>query len=97
MNRKYNPWVSLLALVLLAVILVTICTGCAAPAEATEPGEPTEESRRFTVEKYAPESSSIFGDIYSIRVITDTETGVQYLAYIGGQGTGLTVLQEKEG
>lgn len=96
MNRKHNPFVALVGL-LLGLLLVILCAGCGATTETPEPGEPTEESRRFTVEKYAPESSSIFGDIYSIRVITDTETGVQYLAYIGGQGTGLTVLQEKEG
>lgn len=28
MNRKHNPWVSILALVLLAALLVMACTGC---------------------------------------------------------------------
>ena len=28
MNRKYNPWVSLAALILLVVFLLTTCTGC---------------------------------------------------------------------
>ena len=28
MNRKHNPWISLVALLLLVTLLVTICTGC---------------------------------------------------------------------
>ena len=37
MNRKYNPWLSLAALILLVVFLLTTCTGCSSItyAEAT--------------------------------------------------------------
>lgn len=68
MNRKNNPMLSLVALVLLALILAFICTGCHVEAEAAEETKP---APRFTVE-YLPNS---------LRLITDTETGVQYLAY----------------
>jgi hypothetical protein len=67
MYRKSNPWVSLAALLLLALVLVFVCTGCTSRAEAAE----TKPAPRFTVE-YLPNG---------LRLITDTETGVQYLAY----------------
>lgn len=87
MSRKYNPWVAMMGL-LLGLLLVVLCAGCAS-VEATEPAE---ENARFIVEKYVMINST-----YGIRIITDTETGVQYLAYVCGQGVGLTVLQEGEG
>lgn len=82
MNRKHNPWVSLVALLLLVTLLVFICTGCGVlPAEAEEPA-------RFTAEKV----DCAGGGLYAY-VITDEETGVQYL-YIGSShSAGLTVLQ----
>lgn len=70
MHRKSNPWVSLAALLLLAVILVFTCTGCTSQAVAAE----TKPAPRFTVE-YAGNSCDI---------ITDNETGVQYLFYSYG-------------
>ncbi len=66
MNYKNNPWLSLVALLLAALILVLTCTGCT-EADAAE----TETRGRFTVE-YA-------GD--GCRIITDNETGVQYMFY----------------
>jgi hypothetical protein len=39
MNRKHNPWVALVGL-LLGIALVILCAGCGVSAEATEPGEP---------------------------------------------------------
>lgn len=66
MNRKYNPWLSLAAFMLLALILVFTCTGCT-EGEATE----TKPAPRFTVE----------GAGNGCKLITDTETGVQYLFY----------------
>lgn len=91
MNRKHNPLVSLVGL-LLGLLLVILCAGCGASTEATEPCEPAEESGRFTIEHHTMASS-----IYGVRIITDNETGVQYLVYSNGQGCGMTVLQEKEG
>lgn len=67
MKRTHNPMLSLVALVLLALILVLTCTGCRVEAEAEE----TKPAPRFTVE--------FLGN--GLRLITDTETGVQYLAY----------------
>lgn len=77
MNHKYNPMLSLVALVLLALILVLSCTGCAVEAAAAE----TEPARRFT--------SEYTGNYCTI--ITDNETGVQYLAY---NGHGLCKLED---
>lgn len=90
MNRKHNPWAALVGL-LLGLLLVIFCAGCAS-VDATYPGEPAEESGRFTIEHHTMTSS-----IYGVRIITDNETGVQYLVYTNGQGCGMTVLQEKEG
>lgn len=88
MQRKHNPLVSLAALVLLVLLLVATCTGCAAPAEAAEIAE-TEPGnwRRFTTEHCGGGCS----------IITDTQTGVQYLYHASGYGGGLTVLQDGEG
>lgn len=82
MNRKHNPWVSLVALLLLVTLLVTLCTGCGATeAEAEEPD-------RLTAEKVGVAGGSLYA-----YVITDEETGVQYL-YVGtGYSGGVTVLQ----
>ena len=85
MNRKHNPWASLIALLLLAVVLVLICTGCGETVEAAEASE------RFTFETvHTPLSCP------SACIITDTETGVQYLFVRTGYAGGLTVLQPAE-
>lgn len=95
MNRKHNPMLSLAALVLLAVILALACTGCtptekAETPEPMEPQETTETLPRFTVET----QNTVYG---SIQIITDNETGVQYLFYKFGYGGGLTQLLPGEG
>lgn len=82
MNRKHNPLVAVVALLLLAVVL--LCTSCSTPAKAEEP----ESSPRFIIESQKPNNLTI-----EVRIITDTETGVQYLMTQHGQGVGLTVLQ----
>lgn len=68
MKRTHNPMLSLVALVLLVLILVLTCTGCT-EAEAAE----TEPAPRFTIEHFG----------LNVTVITDNETGVQYMAYNG--------------
>lgn len=78
MYRKNNPWISLIALVMLILIIVMICTGCKVTT-----AEAAETERRFTVESL---------ETY-ICIITDNETGVQYLAYRTPNGTGLTKLE----
>lgn len=67
MRYKCNPMLSLVALVLMAMILVFTCTGCTAQAEAAE----TKPAPRFTTE---------YGG-NRITIITDNQTGVQYLVY----------------
>ncbi len=83
MNRKHNPLVAGVALLLLAVIL--LCTSCSTPAKAEEP----ESSPRFTMEHH--KGDSVYIECFCI--ITDTETGVQYLYVDGVYSGGLTVLQ----
>jgi hypothetical protein len=78
--------VALVAMLLLAVLL--LCAGCSAPAEAEEVGEP-ESSPRFIVERAENDKP----EAYVVRIITDTETGTQYLFIKSGYGGGLTVLQ----
>ena len=99
MNRTCNPWVSLVALLLGAVLLVLICSGCAT-VEAVLGAEPAPtEPDRFVTE-YTQDVGA--GD--TIRIITDSETGAQYLVYIdsmhagnaGGRGVGITALQDGE-
>ena len=107
MRYKYNPWVSLVALLLLATILVLVCTGCASETEAAERGttcpvftEGTEETeaaaetetaplRRFTVE-WAGEG---FPHLTGLYIITDNQTGVQYLFVDKVDGSGLVKLE----
>ncbi len=91
MNRKHNPLVSLVAL-LLALLLVIICAGCGVTTETPEPGEPAEASHRFTYEHVA--LMPLLGNAY---IITDHDTGVEYLVISGTNAMGMTVLQEKEG
>lgn len=89
MNLKYNPWLSLVALLLLALILTLTCTGCHVQETATElePLAETETAPRFT-------SENLPGPY---TVITDHQTGVQYLYYDSTYGGGLCVLEPGEG
>ena len=81
MRFKYNPWVSLVAALLLATILVLTCTGCSNTAEADTPA-------RFQVEDTGTRNG------LKIYIITDTETGVQYMFVSGNNGRGaLTKLE----
>ncbi len=94
MNRKHNPWVALVGL-LLGLLLVILCAGCGVTTETPEPGEPTEhaeESDRFTYEHAA--WLPMVGNAY---IITDHDTGAEYLVISGNSGAAMTVLQEKEG
>lgn len=82
MNRKHNPFVSLVALLLAAIILVLTCTACSDTAEVL----PKKREYRFTTENMGNQCT----------IITDTQTGVQYLYYGSGYGGGMCVLQPGE-
>lgn len=86
MNRKHNALVALVALLLLTTIL--LCVGCTEPAAAEE----IETTARFTAEYIERNNLNMVAspDTY---IITDNETGVQYLWVMSGYGGGLTVLQ----
>lgn len=83
MRVKNNPWVSMVALLLLAAILVLVCTGCAADTE-----EKANDRGRFTVE-----FARNFNGTEKLYIITDNETGVQYLLADVYNGAGLTKLE----
>ena len=84
MQRKHNPLVALLALLLLAFVLTFVLDGCAVHTEAATESRFTKEYHHISGHDYA-------------YVITDNETGVQYLAYAiesnYGRGVGLTKLE----
>lgn len=88
MRRKHNHWTSLIAMLLLAVLLVLICTGCS----ATTTAETAETTGRFTVEQMIGDSI----DGPGVYLITDTETGAQYVYIRDGYTGGVAVLQPAE-
>lgn len=88
MRIKNNPWVSMVALLLLAVILVLTCAGCAADTVAAAETEPTPASR-FAVEC----AGEGFPYISGFYIITDNQTGVQYLFVDKVDGSGLVKLE----
>lgn len=83
MRRKHNPYLAMAALLLLSLIVTWICDGCAIETAAAR-SEPTP---RFAVEYEGNQCS----------IITDNETGVQYLLYREttnyGKGIGLCKLE----
>lgn len=81
MRFKHNPLVSAVALLILAAILLALCSGCGITTEAEVPS-------RFTCERAAWLDG--VGELY---IITDTETGEQYLLADGAYGTGFTNLE----
>lgn len=71
----------LISLILQLAILTTVCFGCGyAQAE-------TKKSDRFTCEEYIKSSDKV------VSVITDTETGVQYLLVDVPYGGCMVMLQ----
>ena len=76
MNRKMNPWVSLVAAMLLVVILVCICAGCGAAAAETR-------STPYHAIIAMPDGSLIEGECsdswaYSYGMVSVTIDGVEY-------------------
>lgn len=93
MRFKHNPFVSVVALALLGAILLWFCTGCSTTAAEeplpafTEATEAEKSSPRFT-----KENISLIGGVGYVYVITDNETGAEYLAIANTYGMGLTKL-----
>lgn len=80
MRFKHNPWLSMVAALLLAAILALTCTGC-----RKEPASPD----RFTEEIICKDR---IRDKYAY-IITDAETGRQYLLYRRGNCSGMVELE----
>lgn len=91
MNRKNNPWISSFALLFLAAILTWICSGCE-NKEASGTLQ-VETEARFGVEHYTIIEAGTIGNIRFIDIITDNETGTQYMFYQKGSGSGLTKME----
>lgn len=103
MNRKHNPWVALVAL-LLGIALVILCAGCGVSAEATEPGQPTEtaaatEATEATATggRFKVEWDSLSLRVGNLYVITDRHTGAQYLVVKDTNALAMVELQNVEG
>lgn len=84
MSRKHNPVVALVALILMILLVMAVCTGCD-EAEAEE----TQTDPRFIFEQV----ENAGNDFAGTHIITDTETGVQYILVKYLNGTGLTKLE----
>lgn len=79
MRRRFDPWVSLLAiLTLVSIVILLFCNGCTTSAEAKAPA-------RFTMEQVSGSATR------PVFVITDTETGAQYLM---AESSGLVRLED---
>lgn len=111
MNRKHNPMLSLVALLLAAIILVLTCAGCGIDTEAaernahhaaiteateTETTAPAAEPAHLTRFEIDWEPGGGW-HVNGIYVITDNHTGVQYLYIKDANGGGLTALLPGEG
>ena len=93
MRRKHNPIVSLAAFLLLAIILVLVCAVSAGCAAETEADETEKTPDRFTIEVATNNGEAHHHTV----IITDTETGAQYLYFKSMNSGGLTLLQPGEG
>ena len=73
----------ILMLILAATLIIAAFCGCGAVAPANETGE-------IVVADYGRFSETFYAT--NISVITDTQTGSQYLVYRSANGTGLTMM-----
>ena len=88
---KKNPYLSLIAIVVMVALVAVLFSGCAVETEDSPTAEQSvEKPKRFTAEYYSVDN---FG---GATVITDTETGEQYLFYRQGSMSGLTKLENGE-
>lgn len=87
MNKKHKPFAVLVPLLMLVFIFSVVCNACSVETNA----QTNQSMNRFTQE-YVGSGCSI---------ITDNQTGVQYLAYVEmsnyGRGVGLTRLEVGDG
>ena len=85
MNRKSNPWVSMVALMLLLTILVLICTGC--NPTKTEYDDPDS----------APKMMTVVDETMGYTIYRHDETGVHYFCRDGGYGRAVCVMVNPDG
>jgi hypothetical protein len=87
MNRKHNPWVSLVALLLLVTLLVAICTGCTISSTKTEYDDPDD----------APKMMTVVDSTLGYAIYRHDETGVHYFCRDGGYGRSVCVMVNADG
>lgn len=85
MNRKSNPWVSLIALLILAVVLVTVCTGCATT------------KKDYGMESDAPHFMTVVDSTTGYTVYRHDDTGVYYFCRDAGYGKSVCVMVNADG
>lgn len=85
MNRKHNPWISLVALLLLVTLLVTVCTGC--DRTKTEYGDQDD----------APKVMTVVDATLGYTIYRHDETGVHYFSRDGGYGMSVCVMVNADG
>lgn len=85
MNRKNNPWVSLVALILLAVILVAVCTGCNNTKTAYDGTE------------NAPKMMTVVDSTDGYAIYKHDETGVYYFCCRAAYGRAVCVMVNADG
>lgn len=85
MNRKHNPWVSMVALLLLVTLLVTVCTGC--NTTKTEYDDMDD----------APELMTIVDATMGYTIYRHDETGVHYFCRDAGYGKSVCVMVNADG
>lgn len=85
MNRKNNPWVSLVALMLLLTILVMTCTGCGNTKKAYADADD------------APKTMTIVDSTNGYTIYKHDETGVHYFCRDGGYGKSVCVMVNADG
>lgn len=85
MNRKNNPWVSLVALLLLVVILALACTGCYGNTKTA-----------YGDQDDAPKTMTVVDSTNGYAIYRHDVTGVHYLC-IKGYGKSVCVMLNADG
>lgn len=85
MNRKSNPWVSLVAVLLLVTIVVMVCTGCGSTKTEYDDAE------------NAPKMMTIVDETTGYIIYRHDETGVCYFSRRVPYGVAVCVMVNPDG
>jgi hypothetical protein len=85
MNRKHNPWISLVALLLLVTMLVAVCTGC------------NTTKTEYDDKDDAQEMMTVVDSTAGYTIYKHDETGVHYFCRDAGYGKSVCVMVNADG